>query len=86
MSSAPSSQILQVIIRLKDRILWQGEATSFSSTNQIGPFDILPEHARFVGLIEQYITVHTLTKEEKWPIAKGILSVKDSVVEAYLDY
>lgn len=79
-------ELIKVIIRQKDGILWEGEATSLSSINQVGPFDILPEHSHFVGLIEQYVLVRQNKIEKKWPIDHGILSVKDGIVEVYLGY
>lgn len=80
------SETIHIIIRRKDSILWQGDANSFSSINEIGPFDILPEHSHFVGLIEKYIIVKQNNVDKKWEIEHGILSVKDGTVEAFLGY
>ena len=43
---------LQVSIKATDKVLWQGEADSVSSTNSQGPFDILPYHSNFISVIE----------------------------------
>jgi len=80
------SNSFYVIIRQKDSIVWQGQAQSLSSTNEIGPFDILSEHSNFIGLIEQKITVRAPKFEKSWPIDRGIISVKNNQVEVYLGY
>jgi len=80
------NEVIKVVIRKKEGVEWEGEADNLSSTNEIGPFDILPEHAHFVGLVEQYIIVRVKGKEKKWEIDRGIISVIDNVVEAYLSY
>lgn len=79
-------ETISVVIRKKDGVVWQGAASSLTSTNTVGTFDILPEHTHFVGLIEQYVIVRVEKQEKKWSIERGILSVKDGVVEAYLGY
>lgn len=40
------------IISPKEEV-FKGEAASVSSTNSAGNFDILPEHAKFVTLVEK---------------------------------
>lgn len=77
---------IQVVIRKNDGILWEGSATSFSSTNEIGKFDILPEHAHFVGSISEFITVRTDNGEKNWDIKTGIMSVVDGMIEVFLGY
>jgi len=82
----PSLEKIHIVIRKKDGIVWQGDVDSFSSINEIGPFDILPEHSHFVGLVEQYVIIRQAKNEKKWDIEHGILSVKDGIIEVYLGY
>lgn len=77
---------INVSIRKKTGIEWQGEADNLSSTNEMGTFDILPQHAHFIGLVEQYIVVRFSKGEKKWNIDRGIISVIDDTVEVYLGY
>jgi F0F1-type ATP synthase epsilon subunit len=84
--TAIKRETIAVVIRKKDGVVWQGEADSLSSTNEIGTFDILPEHTHFVGLIREYVLIRVDKEEKKWPTDRGILSVKDGIVEAYLGY
>ena len=80
------SNTFHVIIRKKDSVVWQGEVKSLSSTNKIGNFDVLPEHTNFVGLIEKYIIIRFDKTQKKYPIDRGIISVKNNQVEVYLGY
>lgn len=86
MTQPPVREKLTIVIRKKDGVVWQGEANSLSSINALGVFDILPEHTHFVGLIEQYVIVRIEKQEKKWPIDRGILSVRDGMIEAYIGY
>lgn len=45
-------EVLNVTVITPRRTLYQGEALAVSSTNSRGKFDILPEHANFITLIE----------------------------------
>ena len=46
------NDVLHIVIKSPTEIVWEGEASSLSSENSEGPFDILPEHANFVTLIK----------------------------------
>ena len=48
-----ANQSLKVRIISPRGIIFQGEATALSSINSKGPFDILPQHANIITLIEQ---------------------------------
>ncbi len=75
-----------VVVRKKGEQVWEGEADSVSSTNHAGNFDILPEHAHYVGLIQEYLVVRAGGTEKRWEIERGILTVREGVVEVYLGY
>lgn len=80
------TQTMHIVIRERKGTLWEGDAASFSSTNQIGNFDILPEHAHFVGLVEQFIEIRFGETKKRWEIEHGLVNVRDAVVDVYLGY
>lgn len=47
-----SKDRLSVIINSPDKVIWEGEVTAISSENSEGKFDVLPEHANFITLIQ----------------------------------
>ena len=58
------SDLLSVKINSPQKIVWEGMAKSVSSTNSQGPFDILPQHANFVTIIENQ-PIKIVTEREK---------------------
>lgn len=60
-------ETLQVRIMTPHQMIFQGRALAVSSINSEGKFDILPEHANFITLIEnQTIQV---TKDNREPLS-----------------
>lgn len=47
-----AEELLHVRIISPQQLILETEATSVSSENSQGPFDILPEHANFITVIE----------------------------------
>ncbi len=80
-----SQNLLQVRVVSPHEELFSGEVLSVSSINSVGPFDILPEHAKFVTLVEKQSVVLRLPdgqkKEYKFNLA--IIHVKDNQVNVY---
>ena len=79
---------LRVRITQATDLLWEGEATSVTSTNLDGPFDVLPLHANFVTLIkDQPILVHEEGgKESTYNFKQSVMYVQDNVVKIYADF
>ena len=74
----------RVTIRTPDNIVFQGRATSLSSINNKGPFDILPEHANMITLIENSpINIITDSGTRKFVFEKAVISVRDNTVSIY---
>lgn len=46
-------EFLSVRIDSPEKTIWEGKATSVSSVNSQGPFDILPQHASFITIVEK---------------------------------
>lgn len=78
-------QKISVKIRKREGMLFEGDVYAISSINDIGPFDILFNHANFVANIKDIITVHhdRNTKNE-YIISNGIISAKENMVDVFL--
>ena len=64
---------------------FEGKAVSVSSQNQLGDFDILPQHTNFITLIYNYLTIVTPKKEIiKYNFKRGVLRVRKNKVEVFL--
>lgn len=60
--------ILHVKVISPKETIFDGEALSVSSKNSIGPFDILPEHANFITVIEGNPIMIRTPQKEKEPL------------------
>ncbi|MCL4367556.1 hypothetical protein M1563_05320 [Patescibacteria group bacterium] len=79
--------VLKVKIVTPKATIFQGDADSVSSTNSSGKFDILPEHANFVTLINNHpITLclaNQQTKSFTFPLA--IIYTHNNQIDIYTD-
>ena len=77
---------LEIVIRRRDKLVYQGQAYAITSVNQKGTFDILAEHANFITVIKDYLTIHKLDKtEQKIELTNGVIHSADNKITAYLD-
>ena len=77
---------IHVLIRNRQKIIYEDDVKSLSSKNDTGTFDVLPEHANFITLINQTVTVRKLdSSEEVFKFENGLMKVKDNVVHCYMD-
>lgn len=78
--------MLKVSIKSRTKNLFEGAATSISSFNDTGAFDVLLSHANFITLIKQAIFIDKgLASEKKLDITSGVLSCTNDEVSVYLD-
>jgi F0F1-type ATP synthase epsilon subunit len=76
---------LKVTVRNKTEVFIDNECLSVSMTNEIGPFDILPEHAHFISTIFGEVTVGLVGKKQwKKGFKRGVARVLDGVVEVVI--
>jgi F0F1-type ATP synthase epsilon subunit len=76
--------LLKVTIRRPEQVEWEGHAWAISSTNAVGPFDVLPEHTQYVGLISEYVIVHTPSEDKRFSIGEALMKVADNGVEIWI--
>lgn len=79
---------IPVVITSPDEVIWQGEAASLSSTNSAGAFDVLPEHANFVTILQNNTPMVIRTtdgKELTFTYKRAIVAVRSDKVRVYVD-
>ncbi len=57
MEQPPATGLLTVKIVTAVETLYEGSASSVSSLNDTGPFDILPLHTNFISLIKEQVVL-----------------------------
>jgi F0F1-type ATP synthase epsilon subunit len=68
---------IMLVVRQRDRVVFEGEVRGFSSFNELGNFDILHSHANFISIIKKNYVIHKVdgTKSE--------VEIDEGIVQAY---
>ncbi len=72
-------------VRDREKILFEGEAISFSSANSKGNFDILSDHSNFISLVDEKITIRDaagVVKEIE--VGKGVIRVLNNKIDVFV--
>lgn len=79
------NQSLHVRILSPGQTLFEGEGTAVSSKNMQGAFDILPEHANFITIIENFpIVIRTQgQKPQSFEFPIAIIYAHQNNVDIY---
>jgi F0F1-type ATP synthase epsilon subunit len=81
----PSKKQINVKVRTRDEVMFEGPAKSVSSTNDKGKFDILALHANFISLINEKIEIISPGgQKQEFQIDSGIVRVVSDVVEIFV--
>jgi F0F1-type ATP synthase epsilon subunit len=68
--------MLNVTVRDREGIKFNGQAEVLSSVNGVGPFDILVGHANFISLIRKRVTiVESGGKKTEFNLQSGVIHV-----------
>ena len=77
---------LSVKVESPASVIWEGKASAVSSVNSVGPFDILPDHANMITLVEGVpILVVTGGQERPFSFSRAVISVHENMVSIYAD-
>ncbi len=76
---------LDVLIRSKNKIYYKGKASSISSVNDDGPFDVLSAHTNFISLVKDFVIIDFDKDTRKdFKIDRGVLKVSANKVEGFI--
>ena len=80
-----SNSTLHVRIISPQQLIFEGEANTVSSKNLAGPFDILPKHANFITMIENWPIIVRVPGQKPlvFKFALAIVLVRDNKVNIY---
>ena len=82
-----TDELLKVRVISPRQDLFAGQALSVSSVNSVGPFDILPEHAKFVTLVENQKVVLRLVDKtiKEFSFGLAIIHVHENQVNIFIN-
>lgn len=73
-----------LIVKNRDKTLYEGDVDTISSYNKKGLFDILLNHSNFISLLEKTIIVRKNNHQEQIEVDNGILKVRENKIFIYL--
>lgn len=80
-----TDNLLFVSVQDREGYLFEGNARTITSFNRKGKFDILPEHANFITIIEQNLQIRKRDGSLlQFPVDNGVLRVVRDKVDIYL--
>lgn len=87
MNKTAARDKLRIKIHSPFRTYFDGNAVSVSATNDTGPFDVLPQHHRFMTILNtgEVIVRSENGKQQRYKIDRGIMHVRDDQVTVFLD-
>ncbi len=80
-----NKQNIILLIRKREKVIFDGKAKAFTSQNAKGVFDVIGMHANFVSVINDSFVIHkTDGQKEELKIEEGIVRVHNNNVTVYL--
>jgi F0F1-type ATP synthase epsilon subunit len=74
-----------LLVKNRDKTLFNGTIENVSSYNKIGLFNILVDHSNFISIIEkQIIIAQSGGRQQVITLANGLLKVRENKIFIYL--
>ena len=73
-----------LLVKNRDKIVFEGEVDNISSYNKIGLFDVLLDHSNFISIVEKQIIIIQNGARKEIPVDNGLLKVKGNNIFVYL--
>ena len=84
----PSENPLKIHVKILSptQTLYDSLAVSVSAVNEVGPFDILADHANFFSMLSSGdVVVNNNLQNFKVPVTKGIMKFTSNTVTCFVD-
>ena len=76
---------LHVFVMTGDSVVYDDTATSVSSRNEKGRFDILPMHTNFISIVKEFVLIQINAEDKKEiDIKNGIMRVYENNVQVFV--
>ena len=77
--------LFNLSVKSRDGVLYAGQVSSISSYNKKGKFDVLPQHANFISLIQKSLVIRdNRGQTREINVNNGLMRVKKDIVEVYI--
>lgn len=75
---------MQLIIKSRDNVLFEGEVDNVTSYNKIGIFNILTDHANFISVVQKKIVFRQKGSLQEIHVDNALLKVRGNTVSVYI--
>lgn len=75
---------ISLTIRTREGVIYEGTVTGLTSTNKVGKFDVLEEHANFITIIKDKLIIYEKDQQKEFNLDNGIMKVVENKVEVLL--
>jgi F0F1-type ATP synthase epsilon subunit len=80
-----NNDLLTVLIRSRERVVYEGRARVVSCRNELGKFDVLPMHENFISLLGGPVHIVEATGAVKdVPATSGLFKVSNNTVQIFI--
>jgi F0F1-type ATP synthase epsilon subunit len=76
---------LQVEVRSRQGLIYEGELEAVTSYNTVGPFDVLPRHSNFISMINKKLILRQHDgRTDEITLDNGVMMVEENKVYIFL--
>ena len=76
---------LQVQVRSRQGLFFEGELFAVSSYNAAGKFDVLPDHTNFISMIQKEVVLRRADgNKDEIGVENGVMMVENNKVMVFL--
>lgn len=76
---------LQVEVRSRQGLIFEGELEAITSYNSVGTFDVLPEHSNFISMISRKLILRQRDgRTDEITLDNGVMMVEENKVYIFL--
>ncbi len=78
---------INLVVKNKGGVIFEGAAKAITSFNEKGIFDVLPLHENFISVVKDFIRIHkTDGKSQDMKIGTGVVRVNENKVNVYVGF
>jgi F0F1-type ATP synthase epsilon subunit len=80
-----TKDLLQVIVRSRQGVVFEGELYAVTSYNTKGLFDVLPKHTNFISMIQKKVILRQADgRTDEISLDNGVMLVENNQVTVFL--
>lgn len=75
---------MQLIVKSREKIIFQGEVDNITSYNKMGIFNVLMDHSNFISVIQDRLIITQRGSRQEIPVENALLKVRENKIYVYV--